>query len=98
MRRLIRWLLPGVALLFILLLALLEARHQWGNRQAGIAFAGAVVQPVGDLGTEQRLRVLPLMDFHSSTPELLSEVGVPYLVETDKLRILFDVGHNAGGV
>ena len=98
MRSLIRWLLPGIALLLLVLMVFIEARHQWGNRKADQAFARTEVQPVRNFGTTQRLRVLPLMEYHSSAPELLSEVGVSYLVETDSVRILFDVGHNADGV
>jgi 7,8-dihydropterin-6-yl-methyl-4-(beta-D-ribofuranosyl)aminobenzene 5'-phosphate synthase len=98
LRRLIRCLLPGLVLLFVALLILIEVRHQWGNRRADTAFAETVVHAVGNFGATRKLRVLPLMEYHSATPELLSEVGVSYLVETDDVSILFDVGHNADAV
>jgi hypothetical protein len=76
---------------------LLEVWLQMGNRKADRLFAEFEVQPVEDLGTTRTLRILPLMEFHSASPELRTEVGVSYLVETDDHRILFDVGHNPEG-
>jgi metal-dependent hydrolase (beta-lactamase superfamily II) len=84
-----------VVLLVVVLLILIEIRHQWGNRRADVTFAQMVVQPVGNFGATSKLRVLPLMEYHSATPELMAEVGVSYLLETDHARLLFDVGHNA---
>jgi metal-dependent hydrolase (beta-lactamase superfamily II) len=51
--------------------------------------------PIGDFGTTRTLSILPLIDWHTSSPELRGEMGVSYLIETDKHRILFDVGQNA---
>jgi hypothetical protein len=34
------------------------------------------------------IAILPLLEFHSASPDLLTEVGVSYLVETDDHRIL----------
>lgn len=96
MRRIV--LLSAVALLalFLLAVAAFEIRHKRGNRRAAEAIATFEVVPVGDLGSTKTLRVLPLIDFYTSDPELQTEVGVSYLVETDSNRILFDLAQNTG--
>ena len=72
--------------------------HLWsGNRKADRLFSTSAVQPLADFGATRKLRILPLIEFHSALPELMTEVGVSYLLETDDTRILFDVGHNPDG-
>jgi metal-dependent hydrolase (beta-lactamase superfamily II) len=86
----------AVAVLGLLLLAItvLQVRHQRGNRRAAEIVETFEVVPVDDLGSTKTLRILPLVDYHTSDPKLRTEVGVSYLVETDDHRILFDLGQN----
>lgn len=69
-----------------------------GREEAIHRFAEFKVEPLADIGATRSLRILPLLEYHSSDPELLTEVGVSYLVETDDHRILYDVGQNARGL
>jgi metal-dependent hydrolase (beta-lactamase superfamily II) len=52
-------------------------------------------RPVRDLGTTRSLTILPLLDMHASRRELATDVGVSYLVKTDRSTILFDLGNNS---
>jgi metal-dependent hydrolase (beta-lactamase superfamily II) len=93
----------GVTILSLLLLVVLvtgvfEARHRAGNDRARELFLATHVEPVRDLGSTRTLRILPLLEFRSVDPDLLTEVGVSYLVETDDHRILYDVGQNTRGL
>ena len=49
---------------------------------------------IRDFGSTGSLSILPLVDWHKSRPELQTEAGVAYLVETDHSTVLFDVGFN----
>jgi metal-dependent hydrolase (beta-lactamase superfamily II) len=51
---------------------------------------------LGDFGSTRSLSILPLVDWHASRPELETEAGVSYLIQTDRSTILFDVGYNSG--
>ncbi|MDP2345037.1 MAG: MBL fold metallo-hydrolase [Deltaproteobacteria bacterium] len=53
--------------------------------------------PLGAFGATRRLVILPLVDHHVSSPTLLGEPGVSYLVTTDGSAVLFDLGLNARG-
>jgi metal-dependent hydrolase (beta-lactamase superfamily II) len=55
------------------------------------------VPKLGPIGATSTLRVLPLLDWHVSRPDLVGEPGVSYLVETSTARILFDTGNNSKG-
>jgi metal-dependent hydrolase (beta-lactamase superfamily II) len=87
----------GLLVLIAVLVAgvtFIEVRQSQGNRKAAAFLAEFEVKPVEDLGSTGSLRILPLIDFHTSDPRLRTEVGVSYLIETDDRRILFDVGQN----
>lgn len=84
----------AVLVLLLLGVAVLEVRHQQGNRRARELIETFEVVPVTDLGSTTALRILPLIDYHTSDPALRTEVGVSYLIETDAHRILFDLGQN----
>ena len=94
MRRVVS--IVAVAFLGLLLLgvAVFEVRHQRGSRRAAEIIETFEVVPVDDLGSTKTLRILPLIDYHTSDPALRTEVGVSYLVETDEHRVLFDLGQN----
>ena len=94
MRRFFLWALAFLVLIPVGLLLAMEVRHQLGNRRAEQLFADTNVTPVDGLGATRTLRILPLMEYSAASPDLMTEVGVSYLVETDNHRILYDVGHN----
>ena len=79
---------------FVAGVVFIEVRQSQGNRKAAAFLAEFAIEPVEDLGSTRTLRILPLIDFHTSDPGLDTEVGVSYLIETDDRRILFDVGQN----
>ena len=95
--RIIKWLAIGLTAVLLILAVTMEVTYRHGERRATEAFARLDVQPMGDIGTTSRLTILPLMDYRSAEPELATEVGLSYLVDTDEHRILYDVGQNAGG-
>ncbi len=87
----------GLLVLIVVLVAcvvFIEMRQSQGNRKAAEFLAQFEVEPVTEPGSTRTLRILPLVDFHTSDPALRTEVGVSYLVETDDRRVLFDVGQN----
>lgn len=94
MLRRLAW-IPAVLLaLSIAAVVALELRTRRGAERAEQQFAANTPDRLGDFGTTKRLSILPLIDWHSSDPDLRSEMGVSYLIETDDHRILFDVGQN----
>jgi 7,8-dihydropterin-6-yl-methyl-4-(beta-D-ribofuranosyl)aminobenzene 5'-phosphate synthase len=65
-----------------------RAEEEWARNQA------AITGP-WDIGTTKTLEILPLIDWHTSAPSLKGEQGVSYLVTTDEVTVLFDLGLNA---
>jgi len=55
----------------------------------------ADVHKMKGFGATQLLEITPLVDWYTSREGLRGELGVSYLIRTDKDSILFDVGHNA---
>lgn len=95
MRRFLVWtVLPAIAVL-VLGGLYLEVRQQQGKRKAQQIISEFQVRRFEDIGATRSLKILPLIEYHTADPDLLTEVGVSYLVETDQHRILFDVGQNA---
>ncbi|MGB8332817.1 MAG: MBL fold metallo-hydrolase [Polyangiales bacterium] len=94
MRRALLWIVAVLALLLIAAIAFVELRTRSGVRKAEAEFAAHAPSPMGDFGSTQTLSILPLIDWHTSEPELRGEMGVSYLIETETHRILFDVGQN----
>lgn len=88
----------ALAFLVVLLLGAYLYQQQQGREEAVRRFAEFPVEPLRELGTTRTLRILPLLEYHSGSPDLLTEVGVSYLVETDDHRILYDVGQNSRGI
>ena len=88
----------ALALLAALAVALFQYRHYQGQQRAADLFAGFTVEPLGNIGSTRTLRILPLLEFYADRPDLLTEVGLSYLVETDQHRILYDVGQNTRGI
>jgi 7,8-dihydropterin-6-yl-methyl-4-(beta-D-ribofuranosyl)aminobenzene 5'-phosphate synthase len=64
-----------------------RAEEEWRRNQA------AITEP-WDIGTTKTLEILPLVDWHTSAPSLKGDQGVSYLVRTDEVTVLFDLGRN----
>jgi metal-dependent hydrolase (beta-lactamase superfamily II) len=94
MLRVLVWVLGLLVLLAMAGIVAVELRTRSGGRKAEEQFAAHEPLPVSDFGTTKTLSILPLVDWHTSSPELHGEMGVSYLIETDEHRILFDVGQN----
>ena len=71
-------------------------RYVRGRKRAEQAWREYQPPKLPDAGSTRSLSILPLVDWHTSRPELLGEAGVAYLIETDHCKILFDVGFNQG--
>lgn len=97
MRRYFVWVCTGLIAAIAVTLAVLAFRQEQGIRRAEQMIADFQVEQVGDIGSTGVLRILPLMEYQTSDPQLHSEVGLSYLVDTDQHRILYDVGYNASG-
>lgn len=97
MRRHFFWVFIALIVAAAAALVLFDQHVQQGNRRAEQLIAGFQVERVEDFGSTEVLKILPLMEYRTSDPELHSEVGLSYLVDTDDHRILYDVGHNASG-
>ncbi|WP_188109702.1 MBL fold metallo-hydrolase [Pseudohalioglobus sediminis] len=93
-----------VTILSLLLILLLVSggwylhTQQQGRERAVRLFAQFKPAPLPDIGSTRSLRILPLLEYRSARPDLLTEVGISYLVETDSQRILYDVGQNSRGI
>jgi hypothetical protein len=94
MQRVLAWTFGVVGLVLIAAVVFVELRNRSGVRRAEAEFAAYEPSPIGDFGATRMLSILPLIDWHTSGPELRGEMGVSYLIETDEHRILFDVGQN----
>ncbi|MGB5375700.1 MAG: MBL fold metallo-hydrolase [Polyangiales bacterium] len=94
MFRVISRLLAVLALLLIGAVIFAEVRTRRGAREAEAELAAYDPAPIDDFSTTSSLSILPLIDWHTSSSDLATEMGVSYLIETDEQRILFDVGQN----
>ena len=72
-------------------------RFHLGRRRADRVWAAARYPKLKDVGTVQRLTILPLIDWYTARDPLIGEPGVSYLVRADDTTILFDVGYNVRG-
>lgn len=91
-------LLGALGTLLVLLLVaigILTAFHYNGVEKAEQEWQSYDPPVVRDFGQTSTLEILPLVNWHTSRQNLKGEMGVSYLVRTDSLTILFDVGHNA---
>ncbi len=83
------------ALLLLSVVALVYTRHELGVRAADREWAEFVPSKVKDFGAATSLSILPLVNWHTDSAELRTEMGVAYLVRTDRFTVLFDLGQNA---
>ena len=82
------------------------ARYLRQKKAADQEWQNSHPQPLDDLGTVEKLSVLPLVEFYAApnsgaardgdgaAPRFRTESGVSYLVRADGKNILFDVGYN----
>ncbi len=94
MRRVLGWSFGALALLLAALVLFVELRNRSGVEKAKAELEAGRPGPLADFGSTRTLSILPLIDWHAANPELQTEMGVSYLIETDQQRILFDVGRN----
>ena len=85
MARAIVWIFGILATVVIVAIAFVELRTRSGVREAEEQFAAYEPPRIGDFDTTQTLSILPLIDWHTSNPELQGEMGVSYLIETDEI-------------
>jgi 7,8-dihydropterin-6-yl-methyl-4-(beta-D-ribofuranosyl)aminobenzene 5'-phosphate synthase len=81
-----------VAAGLILLLTLIRLKS--GNKRVSAELAAARQEKLKDIGTVQKLSILPLVDFYADDGRLKTEAGVSYLIKADDTTILMDVGFN----
>ena len=90
--------LLGIALILVVgvagVLAFAQLRLSRGIEEAERVWQEYEAPAIRDFGSTGSLSILPLVDWHKSRPELQTEAGVAYLVETDHSTVLFDVGFN----
>jgi len=53
-----------------------------------------VIKKLKNIGTTSRFEMIPLIDWFTSDDSLIGESGVSYLIRTDEVIILFDLGLN----
>jgi 7,8-dihydropterin-6-yl-methyl-4-(beta-D-ribofuranosyl)aminobenzene 5'-phosphate synthase len=63
----------------------LEIEEEWQH---------TTVKKITDWGVTSKLEILPLVDWKTRQPNLQTELGVAYLLQTDTRSILFDLGLN----
>lgn len=90
-----RRLLPGLALVLLIVAAGFIVRHELGVRAAEREWTEFVPDKVKNLGVVSSLSILPLVNWHADRDDVRTEMGVAYLVETDRHTVLFDLGQNA---
>ena len=81
---------------FVLISALTayQVRHAAVSRAVDAEFRVAPVGAVEFTGALDSIAITPLVNWRTSDPRFIGEPGVSYVVETDRGRILFDVGFN----
>jgi metal-dependent hydrolase (beta-lactamase superfamily II) len=96
--RVVRWIAAGLAIVLLVGVVGVVLRlvaHARGVAAVEREIAERPLARLGAFGSTTTLRVMPLLDWHVSRPELLGDAGVSYWIETDATRILFDTGMNS---
>ena len=89
------WSIVALLLIGMLLIILLPTINFIKNRRLEEATWGEnKPEKVVNLGNVKKLSIMPLMDYYTSSDDLVGEPGVSYLINTDDTSILFDVGYN----
>lgn len=86
---------PLLALLMVILVLFLQITVKfYKDTKTEKILAQDKLSKIKDIGTVNKLSILPLVDYYASEPNLAVESGVSYLIEADGKNILFDVGFN----
>jgi 7,8-dihydropterin-6-yl-methyl-4-(beta-D-ribofuranosyl)aminobenzene 5'-phosphate synthase len=70
------------------------SRFKEAQRKADEAWESFKPQPFGDIGSVERLSILPLSEWYTDSDDLIGEAGVSYFIKADDRQILFDLGAN----
>ncbi len=92
MKRTQRALLIASAIIVAAYLAAYPVRHAVVRHQVREIISSARFSKIENLGSTQKLVILPLFENAVSQDDLIADTGVSYLVTTDRARILFDLG------
>lgn len=92
--RFLGWALAGGVGLVVFAATVVILQHRRGVSRADDEFRTHRPPVLRDLGTTKKLTLLPLLDWHAARPDLETDAGVSYLVETDDITVLFDTGNN----
>ncbi|MDM8539112.1 hypothetical protein QUF70_20355, partial [Desulfobacterales bacterium HSG17] len=79
-----------VSVVFVLLVGLCFIK--WvqlvrGRKKADQANRSEAFEVLSDVGTVQKLTILPLIDYHARDESLKTEPGVSYLIQADDTKI-----------
>lgn len=85
----------GAAGLLSAALGGLTLRFLSGRKRADRVWEDSRLSRLDDMGSVERLSVLPLIDWYTAGGELVGEAGVSYLVRAGGTTILMDTGFNA---
>lgn len=91
----ISWGIIALFSLIVLLVVLLTVNFFNGKRRAEKRWQAMRSYKLMNVGSTKKLEILPLIDWNADKPDLQGEAGVSYLIKTDAISILFDVGLNA---
>jgi 7,8-dihydropterin-6-yl-methyl-4-(beta-D-ribofuranosyl)aminobenzene 5'-phosphate synthase len=86
-----------VAAIILALFLALVVRFYFGRKRADRLWAQTIYPKLTDIGTVERLSLLPLVDGKTARENLSGEPGVSYLIRAGDTTILFDVGFNQRG-
>lgn len=92
-KRAITWLLI-LALVSMIIVVGLDVILASGQKEIDASWNPNANGQVQSFGTTSKLSVTPLVNWNAVSEEYQTEAGVSYLIETDKHRILFDLGFN----
>jgi 7,8-dihydropterin-6-yl-methyl-4-(beta-D-ribofuranosyl)aminobenzene 5'-phosphate synthase len=70
------------------------SRFRQDKRKAEEAWTCYTPPPLDDIGSVERLEILPLIDWYTENETLVGEAGVAYVIRADDKTILFDTGAN----
>ena len=89
------WSIVALLLIGMLLIILLPTINFIKNRRLEeVTWKENKPEKVVNLGNVKKLSIMPLMDYYTSSDDLVGEPGVSYLINADDTSILFDVGYN----
>lgn len=97
-RKIIKIMILIVVLLFVIMAVFLifqTRKTEQGRTEILEELSNTKYPKLESLGTVQGLSITPLIDFYSGNDNLKTEAGVAYLIKTEDVTILMDMGLNA---